>query len=149
MMYLGISKEKLLETKSYNTAKEIDTQTEIWNKVVENFEKNREKIDTFLKDVGSDVQIIFTGAGTSEYIGNILAPLLNSMQTLEFRSIATTDIVNNPLCYLQKNKKTILVSFARSGDSPESVATINLANKLVKDIYHIFITFNENGKLAQ
>lgn len=149
MTYLGIAEEKLISTKSYNTAKEIDTQTEIWNKAVDNFEKNEEKINKFLNSIGDDAQVIFTGAGTSEYVGNILAPLLNSMQTREFKSLATTDIVNNPLCYLQQNKKTILVSFARSGDSPESVATINLANKLVKDVYHIFITCNENGKLAQ
>lgn len=36
--------------------------------------------------------------------------------------------------YLDKNIPTLLVSFARSGNSPESVATVNLANKVVKNI---------------
>ncbi len=38
----------------------------------------------------------------------------------------------------------------RSGNSPESIASYNLANKLVDDISHIFITCNkEGGQLAK
>lgn len=148
MSYLGISKERLLETNSYNTAKEIYTQVDIWSKAVDNYEAFKEKIENFLDKVGRDTQVIFTGAGTSEYVGNILAPMLNRMQKGDFYSIATTDIVNNPLNYLKKDKKILLVSFARSGNSPESVATINLANKLVKEVYHLFITCNPEGELA-
>ncbi len=149
MYYLGICENVLAETNSFNTAKEIHTQTEIWTKAVDYYEANKEKIEAFLEKVGKDAQVIFTGAGTSEYVGNILAPMLNSMQEGDFRSIATTDIVNNPLHYLKKDKKVLLVSFARSGNSPESVATINLANQLVKEVYHLFITCNPEGELAQ
>ncbi|WP_073507821.1 SIS domain-containing protein [Streptobacillus notomytis] len=148
MNYLGICEHVLKETNSYNTAKEIHTQIEIWTKTVDYFEENQEKITTFLNKIGKDVQVIFTGAGTSEYVGNILAPMLNSMQEGDFLSIATTDIVNNPLHYLKKDKKILLVSFARSGNSPESVATIKLVNSLVKEVYHLFITCNPEGELA-
>ncbi|CAM3148883.1 SIS domain-containing protein [Streptobacillus ratti] len=148
MNYLGICENVLKETNSYNTAKEIHTQTEIWSKAVDYFEENKGKIDEFLNKVGKDAQVIFTGAGTSEYVGNILAPMLNSMQDGDFTSIATTDIVNNPLHYLKKDKKVLLVSFARSGNSPESVATIKLVNSLVKEVYHLFITCNPKGELA-
>ena len=130
MKYLGIEESVLLETNSYNTAKEIATQPDIWYKAIENYEVKKEEIEKFLEKVGKDVNVIFTGAGTSEYVGNILAPLLNSMQDINFSSIATTDIVNNPLNYLKKDSKVLLVSFARSGNSPESVATINLVNYL-------------------
>lgn len=148
MKYLGIDEELLQKTNSYNTAKEIATQPLIWEKAIENFESKKLEIEEFLKRVGNDTNVIFTGAGTSEYVGNILAPLLNSMQKGNYYSIATTDIVNNPLNYLKRDSKVLLVSFARSGNSPESVATINLVNKLVKEVYHLFITCNPEGELA-
>lgn len=147
MKYLNIDEKELFKNNSYYTAKEIDTQTSVWRKTIKIFEENKEKIEKFLKSIGDDYITVFTGAGTSEYIGNILEPILNRMGANEFRSIATTDIVNNPNQYL-RNRKTLLVSFARSGNSPESLATINIANKVIDNIYHLFITCNEEGKLA-
>ncbi len=43
----------------------------------------------------------------------------------------------------------MLISFARSGNSPESVATYNLAKQLVSDLSQIIITCNPEGKLAE
>jgi len=66
-----------------------------------------------------------------------------------FNAIATTDIVANPLVHLKREVPTVLVSFARSGNSPESVATVDLAKQLVDDLYQITITCAAQGKLAQ
>lgn len=147
MKYLGICENKLKEINSFDTAFEISNQPNIWEKAVHNYVENKDKIDSFLDKI-KDYDVVFTGAGTSEYVGNILEPLLNKLQTRDFRSIPTTNIVNNPENYLRKNKKMLLVSFARSGDSPESVASVELSNKLVDNVYHLFITCNPNGKLA-
>lgn len=54
-----------------------------------------------------------------------------------------------PEQYLDADADIILVSCARSGNSPESVAAVELADKLVKNIHHIFITCNKDGKLAK
>ena len=62
--------------------------------------------------------------------------------------IATTDIVANPQTYLKKDVATVLVSFARSGNSPESVATVDLAKALVDELYQVTITCAAEGKLA-
>jgi tagatose-6-phosphate ketose/aldose isomerase len=40
------------------------------------------------------------------------------------------------------------VSFARSGNSPESVAAVELASQLVPECYHLFLTCNGEGQLA-
>ena len=53
------------------------------------------------------------------------------------------------MAYLHKEVTTILVSFARSGNSPESVAAVDLAKDLVEELYQITITCAEEGKLAQ
>ena len=43
----------------------------------------------------------------------------------------------------------MLISFARSGNSPESVHAVKLASQIVDELYQIVITCNENGKLAK
>ena len=150
-MLFGIDEELLKSKSSYNTAKEILQQPKLWKETLENFKKTKNNLEEYLKKIGlnEEFQVIFTGAGTSEYIGNILELFLKKNSNLEFKSIGTTEILNNPSNYLKKNRKILLVSFARSGDSPESVGVVDLINENVKDIYHLFITCNKEGALAK
>ena len=150
-MLFGIDEKKLKNTNSYNTPKEILQQPELWNETLENFRKLQKELDEFFRKISLDeeFQVVFTGAGTSEYVGNILAPYLNKNSGMDFRSIGTTEILSSPLNYLKKDKKLLLVSFARSGDSPESVGVVNLVNENMKDVYHLFITCNREGALAK
>ncbi|MDU7967010.1 MAG: SIS domain-containing protein, partial [Paeniclostridium sordellii] len=64
-------------------------------------------------------------------------------------AIATTDLVASPKNYFIKDVPTLLISFARSGNSPESVHAVKLASQIVDELYQIVITCNENGKLAK
>ena len=85
-------------------------------------------------------------------MGDTLIPYLRSIydeRKWNFNSVATTDIVANPLTHLRKDVPTVLVSFARSGNSPESVATVDLAKQLVDELYQVTITCAAEGKLAQ
>ena len=149
--FFGIDKETLEEKKSFNTAKEILQQPKLWKETLEIFRNSEKSLKEYFKKIGfgKEFDIVFTGAGTSEYVGNILEPLLNKNETGEFKSIATTDILNNPLNYMKKNKKTLVVSFARSGDSPESAGVIDIADKIIDEVYHLFITCNKEGALAK
>ena len=149
--FFGIDKETLEKKKSFNTAKEILQQPKLWKETLEIFRNSEKSLKEYFKKIGfgKEFDIVFTGAGTSEYVGNILEPLLNKNETGEFKSIATTDILNNPLSYMKKNKKTLVVSFARSGDSPESAGVIDIADKLIDEVYHLFITCNKDGALAK
>lgn len=150
-MLLGLDEKVLKETNSYNTAKEILQQPKAWRETIEIFKEAKPALDKFFEKIGlnEDFQVIFTGAGTSEYVGNILAPLLKRESNLDLRSIGTTEILNNPSSYIKKDKKTLLVSFARSGDSPESVGVVNILNNNVDNAYHLFITCNKEGALAK
>lgn len=147
----GLSKDEWKNLDGLYTASEIYQQPKLWSEVSKILEDRKEKIKSFLDNVLSkeNVQIIFTGAGTSAYTGDFITPYLNKKVAHKFKSIATTDIVSNPEIYLDKESPILLVSFARSGNSPESVATLNVANKVVKEIYHLVITCNKNGKLAE
>jgi tagatose-6-phosphate ketose/aldose isomerase len=93
-------------------------------------------------------RVILTGAGTSAFIGECLAPHLSAKLRCRVDAIATTDIVSAPRLYLEATS-TLLVSFARSGNSPESVAAVDLADRFVSEVHHLAVTCNPNGALAR
>ena len=142
--------ESKLEEKDFKyTYTEILNQADTWLEVYDLYEKRKNDIEKFLKKVGKDCKVIFTGAGTSEYVGNIALDYLKTHGEFEFESVATTDLVSAPYLHFEKNQKTLLVSFARSGNSPESLAAVKLGKKLVDDFYNLPITCAKEGKLAQ
>lgn len=133
----------------YATAQEIMQQPATWQKTLVMIEQERDRIDAFLTPLLArpDLRIILTGAGTSAFIGKILVPALLPKLNLRVEAIPTTDLVSNPLEYLSSGCPTLLVSFGRSGNSPESVAAIELANQTIKQCFHLIITCNEGGRL--
>lgn len=136
------------------TINEIKQQPELWKETLGIYLKEKDRIHQFLEGISSNgpVRVIFTGAGTSAYVGDILtAYLKNRVDETKFsiESIATTDMVSNPYDYLLKDVPTLLVSFARSGNSPESIAAVELGEQLVDQFYQLNITCAPNGQLAQ
>ena len=148
---LGLEISKLEDCSGLNTAKEIIQQPDTWRESVKNLIKNKIEIKSFIDSFLSkkEFRIILTGAGTSAFAGEVCEPYLTSLLNKRVEAIATTDLVASPKSYFIKDIPTLLVSFARSGNSPESVHAVNLASKLVDDLYQIVITCNENGKLAK
>ena len=148
---LGLEISKLEDCSGLNTAKEIIQQPDTWRESVKNLIKNKIEIKSFIDYFLSkkEFRIILTGAGTSAFAGEVCEPYLTSLLNKRVEAIATTDLVASPKSYFIKDIPTLLVSFARSGNSPESVHAVNLASQLVDDLYQIVITCNENGKLAK
>jgi tagatose-6-phosphate ketose/aldose isomerase len=133
------------------TEKEIRQQPASWIQSLKNIGHQRSNIDAFLAPLlqNTSLKIILTGAGTSAFIGDIITPWLSRHTGKNFVAVPTTDLVTNPVDYLTEQEPTLLVSFARSGNSPESVAAVDLVNQVVKDCYHLIITCNEAGSLYQ
>lgn len=134
---------------SMATAREIAQQPETWREVLSNVEKRRKDVDGFLSGIlsSSAVRIVLTGAGTSAFIGSIAAPALSRLLNRRVDAISTTDLVSNPGEYLQEDVPTLLVSFARSGNSPESTAATRLADQCLTQVSHLIITCDEEGNL--
>ena len=152
---LDYTKEDLLELGAEITTREIYQQPQVWQTAFENYKAQADEIAAFLNNIDEKydyIKVILTGAGTSAYVGETLLPYFRKIygeRKWNFNAIATTDIVANPLAYLHKEVPTILVSFARSGNSPESVAAVDLAKDIVEELYQITITCAAEGKLAQ
>ncbi|WP_414149296.1 SIS domain-containing protein [Enterobacter sp. BNK-18] len=133
------------------TEEEIRQQPASWIRSLNNIDNLRASIDNFLTPLlrKHELRIVLTGAGTSAFIGDIIAPWLASHTGKNITAVPTTDLVTNPMDYLSAAHPLLLVSFARSGNSPESVAAVELANQCVPECYHLSITCNEAGSLYQ
>ena len=152
-----LSAEELEKLGAEMTAREIKQQPEIWKEAFDNYLSSKESITAFLNRVtasagGKQVKVIFTGAGSSEYVGNSIFAYLQTYgdrSAFLFSSIATTDLVSAPHYYLFEEDTVLLVSFARSGNSPESTAAVDLANRLAGNCFHLIITCAPEGALAR
>ena len=92
-------------------------------------------------------EVWFCGAGTSAYIGDILAAGLEGQPGLRFRSVPTTDIVARPRAYLTGAPK-LVVSFGRSGNSTESIGLLDALDALAPTWPRLNITCNSQSTLA-
>ncbi|MCU1697124.1 MAG: tagatose-6-phosphate ketose isomerase [Mycobacterium sp.] len=130
------------------TILEIGQQPDAWREVAA---RSDERAAEFLRDVAGrpDLRVILTGAGSSAFAGEIAAPALRRHLHRRVDAVATTDIVASPLDYLEPHTPTLLVSFGRSGNSPESVATTELADELVDDVWHLILTCDRDGELGR
>lgn len=150
-MHLGFEIADLETQKGFWTAKEIEQQPNCWKQTLSIAETNRATAADFLEPLYAkeNLRIVMTGAGTSAFAGKTLAPILSKVLNRRVEAIATTDLVSNPYQYLAENIPTLLVSFARSGNSPESVHAVELASQILGECYHLVVTCNEEGKLFQ
>ncbi|MGE6256859.1 SIS domain-containing protein [Heyndrickxia sporothermodurans] len=150
-----LSQEKLMSLGASITTAEIKQQPELWGETLILYKEKRQQIEAFLQNLTEKherVRVIFTGAGTSAYVGDTVVPYLKEKvdeKHWDLMSVPTTAIVSNPYQFLNAKIPTLLISFARSGNSPESVTTVELAEQVVTDLYQITITCSKDGKLAQ
>ena len=131
------------------TAREIAQQPDVWLTIEKQMSGAAGATQAFLEPLLSrkELRIVLTGAGTSACVGECLAPALTRRFGMRVHAIATTDLVAAPDAWLSETAPVLLVSFARSGNSPESVAAIALAEQISSDCHHLIIACNRDGEL--
>jgi tagatose-6-phosphate ketose/aldose isomerase len=150
-VFPGRTEEELEARGAAWTAREIAQQPEVWQEVAALCERERAGLERFLgpRLVNPSLRIVLTGAGTSAFVGACLAPALGTHTGRRIEAVPTTDLVSGPRVQLQRNVPTLVVSFARSGNSPESVAAVDLAEQALDRASHLVITCNPAGALAR
>jgi tagatose-6-phosphate ketose/aldose isomerase len=150
MTELGRSEHELEALGARWTAREIGQQPALLRATHAALLAGKRRLDGFLRRRldRPELRIILAGAGTSAFIGECLAPHLAARLSRRVEAIATTDLASAPRLYFERSTPTLLVSFARSGNSPESVAAVDLADELVREVHHLAITCNREGALA-
>lgn len=147
----GVTEDRMKETSSTFTLTEIYQQPATWEKTCSQIREHKDELKKFIDQVitQDDFDVILTGAGTSEFVGNALFPHLAGLLNHKAKSYGTTDIVATPEAYLSRTKPTLLISFGRSGNSPESVGAVDAAEAVCDNVYHLFVTCNKNGALSK
>ena len=151
MSIFNYTEEQMKETFSTFTISEIYQQPATWRKTCAQLAACKDELQKFVDQVvkAADFDIVLTGAGTSEFVGNSLYHALNKKYDFKVKSYASTDIVPNPEDTLSRTKPTLLVNFGRSGNSPESVGSVEAAEVVCENIYHLFVTCNNEGALSK
>jgi tagatose-6-phosphate ketose/aldose isomerase len=149
MNYLGYPQAELEAVRGLWTAREISQQPAIWPQIEGLLSREAGALRSFLGPLleRADLRILLTGAGTSSFVGECLVPALQRRTRQRVDAVATTDLVGSPDSWLNPAIPTLLVSFARSGNSPESLAVLTLAEQCVRDCHHLIFTCNSEGAL--
>ena len=151
MSIFNYTEEQMKENFSTFTIHEIYQQPATWRKTCAQLAACKDELQKFVDQVvkAADFDIVLTGAGTSEFVGNSLYHALNKKYDFKVKSYASTDIVPNPEDTLSRTKPTLLVNFGRSGNSPESVGSVEAAEVVCENIFHLFVTCNNEGALSK
>ena len=137
------------------TAGEIAQQPRTWIGTRAVFESHSQPLRAFLERTGvtgpleQRPTVVLTGAGTSDYIGQVLTLLLRTEWGCETQAIASTDLLINMADYLVPGRRYVLVSFSRSGDSPEGVTVLAQAIEKFPEVTHLVVSCNERGRMVE
>jgi tagatose-6-phosphate ketose/aldose isomerase len=133
-----------------HTEREIWGQPGLWQKVYGKVQNEKDSLLEFLNvaTASNKLNVILTGAGSSAFIGLSLIGTFKRNLRNQTSAVATTDLVTHPNDFFYTDAPLLLISFARSGNSPESVAAVRLADQLCSKVYHLIITCDSSGDLA-
>lgn len=147
---MPFKEKKDLKKPLIHTKNEIEGQPDLWIETINLISKDIPLRD-FLSSVYTkkDLNIVLTGAGSSSFIGESITHLFRNSHGRNAQAIPTTTLVTHFEDYIDTNSPLLLLSFARSGNSPESIAVIDLAEAQCNEVYHIALTCNRSGQLAK
>lgn len=143
---LGRSETEQKRLGYFHTLSEICQQPWTWLRTCEQMIASRTSLT---QDVEGIQSLVLTGSGSSEYAAEcVRLPLKNALH-IDTESIGGGALLLYGAKVLPPGRPGLLVSLARSGDSPESSAGIKLLLEKEPDFRHVVITCNEQGSLAK
>jgi D-galactosamine 6-phosphate deaminase/isomerase len=135
----------------YHTLREICQQPVTWLDTSARVAGSFDRLRAIVAESGVTAKrgaLIFTGSGSSFYAGECLGLTLQRELAVPVHAIPAGVILTHPETALPPSQGSLVVSLARSGDSPESTAVVDLLDELYPDVRHIIITCNRSGRLA-
>ena len=147
------SVEELTELGAQITTAEIAQQPELWRDTLNIYRENKEAIEAFLAEARAmgegRLSVVFTGAGTSDYVGDTCAPylrhwgfsrLLNAPKKLECYTAGVGMIGWAVYLIVEVFNDGILMK--------NFLAAVAVAKELVHNVKFLNITCAPEGKLA-
>jgi tagatose-6-phosphate ketose/aldose isomerase len=128
-----------------HTLREIGQQPVTW---LETTARMRGLVPVLEASLAGADAVVFTGSGSSVYAGECVAPCLQQALGVHVTAVPAGLILTHPETCLPPNGPFLVVSLARSGNSPESRAAVDWLLESRPRARHLFITCNSRGALA-
>jgi len=138
-----------------HTPHEIAQQPATWEATFTQLEPQLGELRKFLGDAGvggsrvEKLTVFLVGAGSSDYVGRSLDLLLRNRWQCEVIPVASTSLLTDFPDYLVPQRRSLWISFSRSGDSPEGVAVLERALAEAPQVAHLLVTCNGSGRMKQ
>lgn len=138
-----------------NTPHEIAQQPDSWEGTFTRLQKSHPEIREFLRsagiggDPGKTPTVILVGAGTSDYIGRAVVPVLRRLWKCEVIAVPSTDLMTDFPDYVIPGRPYLWISFSRSGQSPEGVTVLRKALADAPEVHHLVVTCNADGDMIR
>src|SRR5882762_8296810 len=130
----------------FHTLREICQQPSTWERTCALMCEKAGDLHSALAGIST---LILTGSGSSEYAGDCVRGSLQSELGVVTQAIGGGALLAHGSSALPPGKPGLMVSLARSGDSPESVGAVALMLRTQPDIRQLVLTCNQAGSLAQ
>jgi len=92
--------------------------------------------------------IVLTGSGSSQFVGECVRLGLQDKFGVAVQVTGGGELVTHGRRELPGGRPALMISFARSGDSPESTSVVARMLETRTEVRHLVITCNRLGKLA-
>jgi tagatose-6-phosphate ketose/aldose isomerase len=139
-----------------HTPKEIHQQPASWLKTGQMMATARPLLLEALEAAGVGPKskdrptVILVGAGTSDYVGQAVSRIFRQKWNCEVMTVPSTELLTNMDDYIQPERRYLFVSFSRSGESSEGIATLEHAmERFPTQIGHFVVTCNGAGSMAR
>lgn len=134
------------ETGHLATLTEILQQPATWRTTAQQMSTAMDSLSSVMQGVKT---IILTGSGSSEYAGECARPQLQRRACATVQTIGSGTLLTDGTDLLSSERPALMISFARSGDSPESVGALRKTMQADPSIRQLVLTCNAHGQLAK
>jgi len=134
-----------------HTLREICQQPLTWLETASRMSARAAVIEASLAAVDSDGAlgaVVLTGSGSSLYAGECLSLALQSALGIPVQPVSAGMVLTHPTGCLSARLPSLMVSFARSGNSPESCGAVDAVREALPACRHLVITCSGQGRLA-
>ena len=130
----------------FHTLHEICQQPWTWLHTCDRMIASRESLSRIFKGMRS---LTLTGSGSSQYAAECVHLALGNDLGVRTKSVGGGDLLTYGSKILPPDRPGLLISLARSGDSPESRGAMELLLDTELELRHVVVTCNEQGSLTK
>jgi tagatose-6-phosphate ketose/aldose isomerase len=148
---LAASADEQERVGSRHTLREIAQQPVTWVETATRVAARAAELARALAALNADGgvgSLVLTGSGSSLYAGECLAPALQATLRVPVRAVSAGELLMQPGAFLPARGPCLLVSFGRSGNSPESCGAVDAVREAAPECRHLLVTCNAQGGLA-